>query len=86
MAPKDLSKAPIKPNLTVMFLASAGSGNKMEGRERLALNKWLMPSRPSFRMGRREAFEDGLIRRRTVIKLNIRAFMMTTENRTGMRS
>lgn len=33
VAPRDLSNAPMKPNLMVMFLDSTGSGNKMEVRE-----------------------------------------------------
>ena len=39
VAPRDLSKAPMKPSLIVMFLASAGSGNKMDSKECLALKK-----------------------------------------------
>lgn len=40
VAPRELSKAPMKPNLIVMFLASAGSGNKMETKECETLKKW----------------------------------------------
>lgn len=86
VAPRDLSKAPMKPNLIVMFLASAGSGNKMEEREFLALIKWFRPSRPSFRMGRREALDDGHRRRVMEIMLTARAFMtMTKRDRAGIR-
>lgn len=49
VAPKDLSKAPMKPSLIVMLLASAGSGNKMDTKEWFALNKCPRSSRPTFR-------------------------------------
>ena len=49
VAPRELSKAPMKPSLMVMFLASAGSGNKMDTKEWLALKKYPRSSRPAFR-------------------------------------
>ena len=49
VAPRDLSKAPMKPSLIVMFLASAGSGNKMDTKEWLALKRRPRSSRPAFR-------------------------------------
>lgn len=49
VAPRDLSKAPMKPSLIVMFLASAGSGNKMDSKECLALKKCSRSWRPVLR-------------------------------------
>ena len=84
VAPKDLSKAPMKPNLMVMFFASTESGNKMEDRECLVLTRWSRPSRPIFRMGRREALEGGLRSKTKKVKGSVTAFIMTT-NETGVK-
>lgn len=60
VAPSDLSNAPMKPSLTVMFFASMGSGNKMEDMEFLELTKWSRLSKPILRMGNRDPLEEEL--------------------------
>ena len=75
VAPSDLSSAPMKPSLIVMFFASIGSGNKMEDMEFLELTKWSKLSKPILRMGKRDPLEEELWNKTIEIRLNIHEFI-----------
>ena len=77
MAPRESSKAPMKPNLIVMFLASTGSGNKTETKERGLFRKWSSSWRPRFKNGNSEAFETDFRSRQREMTTKVGAFMIS---------